>query len=85
MGIGIVGEDQTDITPFQRQVFEAEKIRQNREKEKKRQEVQNGSMGGRRKNAAGGSSQSPTSSRSETIRYESEGTQSDDEDVLEVF
>jgi len=75
MGIGIIGDDQTQITPFQRQVFEAEKAREAREKEKAREEAQNGgSSGGRRKNGM---------SREETVRYESQGEREDD--VLEVI
>lgn len=83
MGIGIIGEDQTQIIPFQRQVFEAEKAREARAKEEKMQEAKGGS-GGRRKNSMSGSSGGATGSRSETVRYESEEKRKDD-DTLEVF
>ncbi len=80
MGIGIVGEDQTEITPFQRQVFEAEEARKARKKEEKMNEAQGG--GGRKRNSAAGAG-SPTSSRSETVRYESSGEK--DDDTLDVI
>jgi len=84
MGIGIIGDNQTEITPFQRQVFEAEKAREARAKEERMNEVQDGSAGGgRKRNAMGGSGGGPTSSRSETVRYESEGER--DDEVLEVI
>lgn len=79
MGIGIIGDDQTQITPFQRQVFEAQKKLESEEKEKKVNQAQGG--GGRQKNQMAG--QNPTASRSETVRYNSEGEREDD--VLEVI
>lgn len=78
MGIGIVGEDQTTITPFQRQVFEAEEARKAEKKQEKMQDAKGG--GGRKRNSM---SNGPTESRSETVRYESEGER--DDDVLEVI
>lgn len=80
MGIGIVGDTQLDITPFQRQVFDAQKNLEAREKEKQMNQAQGG--GGRRKNQMAG--QSPTASRSETVRYNSEDKR-EDEEVLEVI
>lgn len=81
MGIGIIGDDQTEITPFQRQVFEAEKAREARAKEEKMNETKGGGAGGRPRNSAGGA----TESRSETVRYESNGEREDDDDVLEFI
>lgn len=79
MGIGIVGDNQCEITPFQRQVFDAQKSLEAKEKKKKMNEAQSG--GGRQRNQMAG--QSPTASRSETVRYNSEGER--DDDVLEVI
>lgn len=80
MGIGIVGDTQEEITPFQRQVFEAEKRRQAEEKEKRMEKAKGGS--GRKRNSAPNAG-GPTSSRSETVRYESEGER--DDDTLDVI
>lgn len=81
MGIGIVGDTQEEITPFQRQVFEAEKVRQADAKEEKQNQARGG--GGRKRNSAPNAG-GPTSSRSETVRYESDGDHGDNE-VLEVI
>lgn len=80
MGIGIVGDDQTQITPFQRQVFEAEKLREAEEKERQREQARNGN--GRKKNQMAGAGGKPTSSRSETIRYKNK-RESGDNDLME--
>lgn len=82
MGIGIVGDTQEEITPFQRQVFEAEKARRAEKKQEKMNEAKGG--GGRKKNSAPNAG-GPTSSRSETVRYESDGDHSGDDDVLDVI
>lgn len=82
MGIGIIGEDQTQITPFQRQVFEAEQARKAKAKEERMEEARGGDVGaGRQKNQMAGSGN--TASSSETVRYESEGKV--DDDALDVF
>ncbi|QRD99649.1 putative tail assembly chaperone protein [Halorubrum virus VOLN27B] len=60
------------MTPFQRQVFEAEKVREHREQEKQMEAAQNGNLGGggRTPNAAHPSVPSGNSrSRRETVRY----------------
>jgi hypothetical protein len=82
MGIGIVGDTQETITPFQRQVFEAEQSRRAEAKEEKLDQAQSGGGGRRQNSMAGGTG--PTTSRSETIRYETDGER-DDDDVLEVI
>ncbi|AGM10770.1 tail assembly chaperone [Halorubrum tailed phage 8] len=61
------------MTPFQRQVFEAEKVREHREQEKQMEAARSGQMGGggRTPNAAHPSVPSSGNSRSrrETVRY----------------
>ncbi|QIR31189.1 tail assembly chaperone [Halorubrum virus Serpecor1] len=61
------------MTPFQRQVFEAEKVREHREQEQQMEAARAGKMGGggRTPNAAhqSVSSAGNTRSRSETVRY----------------
>ncbi|QIR31064.1 putative tail assembly chaperone protein [Halorubrum virus Hardycor2] len=72
------------MTPFQRQVFEAEKIRENREQEKKMEAAQNGYLGGggRTPNAAhpsvGGGGRGRRS-RSETVRYVNDSSEENPE------
>jgi len=81
MGIGIIGEDQTQITPFQRQVFEAEQVRKAKAKQEQMEEARGGGVSsGRQRNQMAGSGN--TSSTSETVRYESGG---EAEDTLDVF
>ncbi|UBF21387.1 tail assembly chaperone [Halorubrum virus HRTV-21] len=83
IGAGFVGsDDQLELTPFQRQVFEAEKVREHREQEKKMEAAQNGNMGGggRTPNAAhpnvGGHGRR---SRSETVRYVNDSSEENPE------
>ena len=81
MGIGIVGDTQEDITPFQRQVFEAEKARQQREKQKQMDQMKSGN--GRSINQLNNSGQHPHA-ETETVRFVNDGDRSND-DTLEVF
>ena len=93
LGLDFVGNDQLEITPFQRQVFEAEKSRQTREKEKKMEEARNGAGGaggGRTPNSL--NNQSPpgagagnSSGQTETIRYVNEGDSTDSDDGTETL
>lgn len=84
MGIEVVGNDQTEITPLQRQVFDAEQARKAEKKQERMEQAQSGGAGGgRKKNQMAGNS--PTSSRSETVRYKSGGSREDEDDVLEVI
>lgn len=75
---------QLDLTPFQRQVFEAEFARQAREQEKRREEMRPGtasSGSGRTLNSRG--SQTPES-RSETVRYVNAQLNPDHDAVVEA-
>lgn len=80
MGIGIIGDTQEEITPFQRQIFEAEKARQAEKKQEKMDQAKGGN--GRKRNSAPNAG-GPTSSRSETVRYESDGD--GDDETLDVI
>ncbi|AAO61380.1 putative tail assembly chaperone protein [Halophage HF1] len=71
------------MTPFQRQIFEAEKVRESREQEKKMEAAQNGDLGGggRTPNSAhpsvgGGNGRR---SRSETVRYVNDSSEENPE------
>lgn len=80
LGADFVGTDsQLDLTPFQRQMFEAEKARQAEAQEEKMSQARGGSS--RRQNSM--NSQSPPASsgksRSETVRYINEGDDNDEE------
>lgn len=89
LGLDFVGESQLDITPFQRQMFEAEKARQAEEQEERMEQAQSGGEGGgRTPNSM--NNQSPPGdselSRSETVRYLNESDEeSGDEDTLSVI
>lgn len=87
LGLDFVGSSQSDITPFQRQMFEAEKARQAEAKQDQMEQARGGNEGGgRTPNSM--NTQSPPGdsdlSRSETVRYinESDG---EDEDTLSVI
>ncbi|UBF22041.1 tail assembly chaperone [Halorubrum virus HRTV-15] len=74
VGAGFVGCDsQLEMTPFQRQVFEAEKVREHQEQERQMEAARGGNMGGggRTPNAAHPSVPSSGNKRSrrETVRY----------------
>jgi hypothetical protein len=64
------------MTPFQRQAFEYEKLREQREEEKQMNSAQSGGMGGggRTPNAAHPSVPSSGRSKSESVRYMNEGS-----------
>jgi hypothetical protein len=67
------------MTPFQRQIFEAEKVREHREQQKKMEAARSGNMGGggRTPNAAHQNVPSSPGSRrsqSETVRYVNDGS-----------
>ena len=86
LGLDFVGNDQLDITPFQRQMFEAEKAREAEAQEEKMEQARSGGDAGRTPNSM--NNQSPPGgssglSQSETIRYvnENEG----DEETLSVI
>lgn len=80
MGIPIVGDTQGELIPFQRQMYEAQKKLEAEKKEEMQNQAKGG--GGRRRNQAAGAG-GPTASRSETVRYKSEG--GGDEDTLDVI
>lgn len=80
LGADFVGTgSQLNLTPFQRQMFEAEKARQAEAQEEKMSQARGGSS--RRQNSM--NSQSPPASsgksRSETVRYINEGDDNDEE------
>jgi len=63
-------------------VFEAQRRLEAEKKQEQMNQAKSGGGSGRRRNQMGG--QSPTASRTETVRYNSEGDRNDD-DVLEVI
>lgn len=81
MGLGIVGDDQTDITPFQRQVFEAEKARRAEEKEKKMEQSRSGGSTPRKNGLSSSGGSGNGGSHSETVRYTNDGSESSDNAV----
>ena len=76
MGIPITGDTQSELIPFQRQMYEAQKKLEAEKQEEARNQGQ--SSGGRRRNQAAGAGKS----RSETVRYKSEGEADDTVDVI---
>lgn len=91
LGLDFVGDSQLDITPFQRQMFEAEKAREAEAKEEKMEEARGGGGGGgRQMNSMNGQSPpggSSELSQSETVRYinEDEGEDGGGGDTLSVI
>lgn len=87
LGLDFVGDSQLDITPFQRQMFEAEKAREAEAKEEKMEQARNGDGGGGGRTPNSMNNQSPPASsgrgQSETVRYLNDGE--GDEDTLEVI
>ena len=85
LGLSFVGDSQLEITPFQRQMFEAEKARQAEAQEEKMSQARGGSS--RRKNSM--NSQSPPASsgrsQSETVRYINNGDDDGDDNTLSVI
>lgn len=80
LGLDFVGDSQMDITPFQRQVYEAEQARKARAKQEQMPNDMGGGGGGRTPNSR--NNQSPGDSdlsRSETVRYVNESPDGDDE------
>ena len=76
MGIPIIGDTQAELIPFQRQMYESHKKLEAEEKQNATNQSQSG--GGRRRNQAAGAGKS----RSETVRYKSEGEADDTVDVI---
>jgi metallophosphoesterase superfamily enzyme len=79
LGIGIVGDNQTEITPLQRQIFESQKRLEAEKKQEQMDQAKGNSSSGRRKNQMDGAS------RSETVRYNSDGDREDDDEVMDVI
>jgi sRNA-binding protein len=80
--LDFVGESQLDITPFQRQMIEAEKARQAEQKKEQQEKARNAGGGGGGRTPNSMNSQSPAGSshsNSETVRYinENDGDESE--------
>ncbi len=80
--MGFRGSDsQLSLTPFQRQVIDAERVRRSKQKQEQREEMMNQGQGGQQSqppmNSRAGGSGGNTNKQSETVRYVNESENPD--------